>query len=339
MIVEFGAHGERAVEYLRTAERMLGSSADASSPRHAECVAYCLREALKTIPGSYGSLGGGEWRTRSRKVWEAKQRFAQVRGVPGADEDGALRELLDSIDDLARTFEQETIHQKRLIAVMVERTGAQPLSSGTRPVDAYQDLLTQVDRTLHTGTSLAAVAGLWGEALALLRQLFLPPDARHRELASLAALQGPAIADAVTLESLLAAPGHLEYFLARIDDPAWLDLLDASGLLEPADGQSAWPVYAAVERLRGQHAVRLSALLASMLGRWGADQGKAFAVTRAALLLGVDGQDVILRAVQRRSEFVSLVVGRSGGGPEGSPGQRVCPASRRYGHLRRAPVR
>ena len=64
LIVEFGAHGERAVEYLRTAERMLGSSADTSSPRHAECVAYCLREALKTIPGSYGGLGGGEWRTR-----------------------------------------------------------------------------------------------------------------------------------------------------------------------------------------------------------------------------------------------------------------------------------
>jgi hypothetical protein len=95
---------------------------------------------------------------------------------------------------------------------------------------------------------------LWGEALALLRQLFLPPDARHRELARLAALQGPAQADALTLESLLAAPGHLEYFLARIDDPDWLDLLDASGLLEPADGQSAWPVYAAVQRLRAQHA-------------------------------------------------------------------------------------
>jgi hypothetical protein len=306
LIVEFGAHGERAVEYLRTAERMLGSLADTSSPRHAECVAYCLREALKTIPGSYGGLGGGEWRTRSRKVSEAKQRFGQVRGMPGADEAGALRELLDRIDDLARTFEQESIHQKRLIAVMVERTGAEPLASGTRPVDAYQDLLTRLDRALHTGTSLAAVAGLWGEALALLRRLFLPPDARHQKLAGLAALQGPVEADAVTLESLLAAPGHLEYFLARVDDPGWLDLLDASGLVEPADGQGTWPVHAAVERLRGQHAGRLSALLAIMLSRWGADPGKAFAVARAALLLGVDGQDVILRAAKRHPSSPAL---------------------------------
>ena len=297
--MEFGAHGERAVEYLLTAERMLSSSADTSSPRHAECVAYCLREALKTIPGSYGCLGGGEWRSRSRKVWEAKQRFAQGQGVPGADEAGALSDLLSSIDDLARTFEQETIHQKRLIAVMVERTGAQPLSSGTRPVDAYQDVLAQLDQALHTGTSLAAVTGLWQEALVLLRQLFLPPDARHRELARLASLQGPVQADVVTLKSVLAAPGHLEYFLSRIDDPGWLDLLDTSGFLEPADGQSAWPVYAAVERLRAQNAVRLSALLASMLGRWGSDQGKASAIARAALLLGVAGQDVILQAVRR----------------------------------------
>ncbi len=35
-----------------------------------------------------------------------------------------------------------------------------------------------------------------------------------------------------------------------------------------------------------------------MLSRWGADPGKAFAVARAALLLGVDGQDVILRAAK-----------------------------------------
>ena len=298
LIVEFGAHGERAVEYLRTAERMLSSSADMSSPRHAECVAYCLREALKTIPASYGGLGGGEWSIRSRKVLEAKQRFAQVRGVPGADEAGALRELLVSIDDLARIFEQESIHQKRLIAVMVERTGAEPLASGTRPVDAYQDLLTRLDRAIHTGASLTAVADFWAEALTRLRQLFLPPDARHQELAGLAMLRGPVEADAAILESLLAAPGHLEYFLARVDDPGWLDLLDASGLLEPADGQGAWPAHAAVERLRGQHAGRLSALLAVMLSRWGADPGKAFAVARAALLLGVDGQDVVLRAAK-----------------------------------------
>ena len=145
LVVEFGDRGRRAVEFLRTAASLLTSRADPLPPRHAECVAYCLREALKTITASYGGLGGGEWRARSRKVSEAKQRFEQIRGLPGADSDGALRDLLDMIDDLAITFEQETIHQKRLIAVMVERTGAEPPPSGTKPVNTYQDLLTRLD--------------------------------------------------------------------------------------------------------------------------------------------------------------------------------------------------
>jgi hypothetical protein len=299
LIVEFGERGKRAVEFLQTAERLLNSPSGPSSPRQAECAAYCMREALKTIPESYGGLGGGEWRTRSRAVLQARQRFEQIRGLPGADEDGALRDLLASVDDLALTFEQESIHRKRLIAVMIERTGAAPLASGTKPVIAYQDLLSRLDRSLHTATSLEQVAELWGEAVAILRQLFLPPDARHEELARLAAIHGPAEADAVTLKALLAAPGHLQYFLARVDDPNWLELLDASGLLEPTAEQSAWPVHAAVERLSGSHAGHLSVMLTSMLNRWGAETGKAFVIARAALLLGVDGQAVILRAVQR----------------------------------------
>ena len=104
LVVEFGDRGRRAVEFLRTAASLLSSPADPLPPRHAECVAYCLREALKTIPASYGGLGGGEWRARSRKVSEAKQRFEQIRGLPGADTDGALRDLLGSIDDLALTL-------------------------------------------------------------------------------------------------------------------------------------------------------------------------------------------------------------------------------------------
>ena len=102
LVVEFGDRGRRAVEFLRTAASLLSSPADPLPPRHAE--------ALKTIPESYGGLGGGEWKARSRKVSKAKQRFEQIRGLPGADADGALRDLLGSIDDLALTHEQETIH-------------------------------------------------------------------------------------------------------------------------------------------------------------------------------------------------------------------------------------
>jgi hypothetical protein len=265
-----------------------------------------LREALKTIPASYGGLGGGEWRARSRKVSEAKQRFEQIRGLPGADTDGALRDLLGSIDDLALTHEQETIHQKRLIAVMVERTGAEPLASGTKPIDTYQDLLTRLDRASHTEVTLEATAGLWADALAILRQLFLPPDARHQELTRLAGLEKPTQADVVTLTSLLAAPSHLQYFLGKIHDPGWLEVLDASGLLEPLGGPGVWPVFAAVELLGETHAARLSALLTTMFDRWGADPEKAFAIARAALELGAEGRGVVLRSVRRHPAALAL---------------------------------
>ena len=222
------------------------------------------------------------------------------------DAEGALRDLLDRIDDLALTFEQETIHQKRLIAVMVERTGAEPLASGTKPVDTYQALLSRLDEALHGEVTLQEVAGLWLEALAILRQLFLPPEARHQELARLAELTNPAQADVIALKSLLAAPGHLQYFLARIHDPDWLELLDAAEMLEPPGGQNAWPVFAAVEQLGGTHAVQLSALLTAMFNRCGGDPDTAFAIASAALELGANGRNLVLRSVQRHPAASAL---------------------------------
>jgi hypothetical protein len=304
--VEFGGRGRRAVEFLRTAAGLLGRSAGPPTPRHAECVAYCLREALKTIPASHGVEGGGEWRTRSRKVSEAKQRFEQIRGLPGADTEGALHDLLDRIDDLALTFQHETIHQKRLIAVMVERTGAEPLASGTRPVNTYQALLARLDEALHEEITLEAVAGLSVEALAILRQLFLPPEARHQELRRLAELANPAQADLIALKSLLASPGHLQYFLARIHNPDWLELLDTAEMLEPPGGQNAWPVLGAVERLGGTHADQLSALLTAMFDRWGGDPDNAVAVALAALQLGADGRNLVLRSARRHPTVFAL---------------------------------
>ena len=82
LVFEFGDHGERAAEFLRTAADLRRSPANPASPRRAECVAYCLREALKMIPQSQAVAGSGAWRTRSRSVTDAKRRYEQVRGLP-----------------------------------------------------------------------------------------------------------------------------------------------------------------------------------------------------------------------------------------------------------------
>ena len=270
LTTEFGDHGHRAVEFLGTAAALLESD-EPAPPRRPECIAYCLREALTTLPESSGLRGGGEWRKLSRTVVDAKRRFEQVRQLPGEDADGALRDLLDSIDAMESTHTDKSIHQRRLIEVMVARTGVEPLAVGTNPVSDYQDLIKRSHDSLHGAASLETVEALWDDAVAVLRRLFLPPDARHKDLTWLAALREPTQADVDKLMPLLASPNHLHFFLARVSSPEWLELLEPAGLLDPLPGLAPWPVTAAVERLAGEHAVPLSEFLTRMFEKYRRD--------------------------------------------------------------------
>jgi len=298
LVVEFLDHGQRAVEFLRSAGALL-SMPPGLLPRQPALIAYCLREAMKAIPASQDNAGGGQWRTTSREVAEAKQRFEMIRRLPGGDGDGALQELLARIDQMALTHEQDRLHQQRLIAVITNRTGAQPLASGTGPVRTYQAVLDRLDSAVHGTVTFEGARHLWVDCLAILRQLFLPPDTRHRELDALAALGSPGQADVPALLALLAGPNHLQYFLSRIQTPSWLDLLDESRVLEPPAGQAGWPVFAAVEHLGDAHAAELATVLASMFDRWGSDPQKAWYLARAAVDLGSIGHDLVLRAVRQ----------------------------------------
>jgi hypothetical protein len=298
LTVEFLGHGRRAVAFLRSARELL-SMAPGLLPQQPALIAYCLREAMKAIPASQDIGDGAQWSTKSREVVEAKRRFEMVRGLPGEDSDGALQALLARIDEMALTHEQDRLHQRRLIAVIIDRTGAQPLASGTSPVRAYQDVLDRLDKAVHGTVSSEEARQLWTDCLAILRQLFLPPDTRHRELDALAALASPSQADVPALLALLAGPSHLGYFLSRIQSPAWFDLLDESGVLEPPAGQAGWSVFAAVEQLRDGHAAELAAALARMFDRWGSDLQKAWYLARAAVDLGSRGNEVVLRAVRQ----------------------------------------
>jgi hypothetical protein len=298
LVVEFGDRGRRAVEFLRTAAALL-DLAGHGTPRRPEAVAYCLREALKTIPEAHGPRSGGLWRVQSREVAEAKQRFEQIRGLPGEDAESALRDLLDSINKLALTHQQETVHQKRLIAAMLDRAGTEPLASGTNPVNTYQDLVSRLDHALHNDVTPDTALGMWREALAILRQLFLPPDARHRELTRMAEVAQPTQADVDSLGSLVATPAHLQFFLGKVDNADWLDALDAADLLTPPRGEATWPVAAAVERLGMTEGAQLAALLARMFDRWGADPNQAWHVAREATGLGPHGHDLLLRVARK----------------------------------------
>ena len=297
LIIEFGDHGRRAVEFLQTAESLLSLDSSHAMPRLAETAAYCLREAMKTIPDSQRDGQAGRWRSASRAVTDARRRFELVRGVPGEDEAGALRELFDAIDELELVHGQEGIHQRRLIAIMVSRTGTVPLSAGTEPVRRYQELVEALDVALHNEATVEAVRALWDRCIQALRQLFLPPDVRHSELSSLAARSTPGPADVEELLALLAGPNHLQYFLSRVADPLWLEALIDSGVLDPPAENGPWPVFAAIERLAPGHGAEVADWLHRMYERRVMNSSGVWFVARAAADAGPNGLGLIHRAI------------------------------------------
>jgi len=297
LAIEFGNHGRRAVDFLLTAQALLESPRQ--SPKLAETIAYCLREAMKTIPASQDVGGAGLWRSASRAVADARRRYELVRGVPGEDEQGALDELLATIDDLELVHSREGIHERRLITIMVDRTGSIPVASGTTPIRAYQALLRDLDEALHGDATLQLARQLWDRCAAILRQLFLPPDLRHAELEALADASGPVTDTEVEiLLPLIAAPNHLRHFLDRITSPEWLLALTETGILDPPTENAPWPVFSAVDRLAPDHGAVLADWLQQIYNRHASDPTRAWFVARAAAEIADDGAPLVLRALR-----------------------------------------
>ncbi len=304
--IEFGDHGRRAAEFLRTAADLLALASTAQTPRLPETIAYCLREAMKTIPASHQVEQAGQWRTASRAVADARRRYELVRGIPGEDAEGALRELLLAIDELEQIHGQEGIHQRRLIAIMVSRTGTTPLSAGTEPVRRYQELLDELDSALHNSATIEAVLVLWDRCILTLRQLFLPPDLRHQELAALAGSPAPGSAEVEQVLTLLAGSNHLQYFLTRVSDPAWLEALTESGVLDPPQENGPWPVFAAIDRLAPTHGAKVVAWLQRMYDLHSSDPTKRWFITRGAVEVGVDALPIVVQALREHDPSPAL---------------------------------
>lgn len=295
--VEFGAHGARSVEFLKTAYDLLNLG-PSTRPRLAQNICFSLREALVAIVSSFPVAPEYSWREASRKVADARRRFELVKDLPGEDGPRALSDLLKAIDDLERVHAQERIHQQRLIRIMVERTGAAPISHSIDPVEEYQGLLDALNKALHGDSDLDRARELWHRSLAILRRLFMPPDLREPGLEDLATIESPSAADVDRLRDLVASPNHLRYFLSRIMTFRWLEVLADTGVLDPPVGRAPWPVFAAVNGLAADHGPALATWLDRMYDRCGSDAEQAWYIAKAALEVTPDGADVVLRALR-----------------------------------------
>ena len=317
LVDEFGADGARAAEFLGSAHALLAG--DSSLPQAASHAAYAIREGLMALLRSAQVPDVPPWREASRAVVAAKETFLAARGLPGAGEEAALEHLVGQIDEMALTHDRAGLHQQRLIAVMLERTGAAPLEVGLKPVSRFDQVLDGANERLHGAAALDETCALWDEAVGLLEQLFLPPKARHDELERLAKRTDAGPADIERALQLLATPEHLQYFLARITAPAWLVDLAKRGMLEPTAASVPWPGFPAVEALRETYPNEVLAVLEDLATRHQKDELACWPVARAAHDLGPVGRDLVLRLAAKHPASPSLVVLAIDAATDGDP--------------------
>ncbi len=296
LVIEFGDHGQRAVDFLSTAQDLLEAD-QLDSPRLGETIAYCLREAMKAIPASLDTGDSGRWKKLSREVVDAYRRCKIAASLP-EDRDTIWNELDRRIDNLERFHYQPGLHEKQLLAVMSRRTGVVPLSAGTTPVRTYQNLLDKLNRALHGKCSVADSKQLWYECLNILRQFFLPPEIKQSELESLAQIELPSTTDMDDVLALVATPDQLRYFLKRISSPTWLRLLEPSGVLDPSDSlDKPWPAHVAAVQLAANYSTEVLAWLDEMYDKHGSNSIPALYLAKAALDMGESGFIVVHRAI------------------------------------------
>ena len=304
---EFGSRGERAVEFLHTASELLASlehdPADVA-PRIPDTVAYCLREAMTEVMNSQ-DVQGPLWKNISREVVDAKRRYAQTRGFPGTDASGALADLLRCIDEMAELHRQEGVHERRLIDVMVHRTGARPVSNAVSR--DYQKLVSLLSSGLHGSVSAEQAKKMWSACVDLLGKLFLPPDIRSEQLAALAQKDDPSDDDVAAVKKLLVTPIHLRHFLGRVRTPIWLKRLTADSVLDPPDDGGLWPVFGSVGRLARQDPDAVVDWLTTMYGRIRDTPECAWMLGLAALDVGEAALPLVLCIARRHPDRADMV--------------------------------
>jgi hypothetical protein len=279
LVGEFGELGLEAVQFLETAQQLLDDPAALRLPRRAGASAYCVREALKRLLPAESCQP--PWRKLSDDVVNAKKRFEAARSLPGADQTGALDDLITAIrglEDFKRN--EQGKHQRRLTELIERRAGVPPLTLSIRE---YQRLLGEIDQeAVHSSPSEEQVRQLFGRAISVLNAVFAPFPVRRAELDALAPLTDPQESDVTRLLAYSSTPHHLTYFLSRAVTPSWLTLLAPRGVLDPPQGGGVWPVLPAVEHFAGDFPDQVATWLEQANMIWGRNEVGAAYVALAA---------------------------------------------------------
>ena len=150
-----------------------------------------------------------------------------------------------------------------------------------------------------TNCTVADARECWSECVALLRQLFLQPDVRLRELDELALRDTPSDTDLTAVLRLVGTPIHVQRFLKRVSSPRWLWLLEGSSVLNTGGSELWWSAGSAAVRLADTHRGEVLCWLTGMHDRHGNVLERARAIAHTAYRLAGSALDVLLRIVRR----------------------------------------
>lgn len=291
--------GDRVLRCLRTAESLLRLSAeDGDDLRYAESAAYNLREALDSVVEDREAGRGGF--AIAIEAWEHYKITSQL---PGADEPSARVELAAVLDSLARDKERQAYMTRKLLEWFREQTGVAPIPGDVDPTLQYQRLRETAAGILHRDSPHAEVELLFGEAVAWFVRFFTPPSEVAEQLERLAQ-QSFSPDRLVELRSLAMNAHHLRLFLGRLEDPAWLEPMRKSGLIELPQSGELWSVNALVResnKLPDEDIARLlERVLDDLKSLPKADRrASAWEIMRTASWLGQAGHGVVLEVLRR----------------------------------------
>ena len=304
---DFGNHGARAAQFLKTADTMIGSLP--SAPRLGEVIAYCIREALVEVPRAAGSAEAEStdrpWRLLSRKVVDAATRYKRARGLTGMDEQQTLEDLLESISELDDFHSRDNVHTEGLRDIIKFRTGLSPLTRNVNAFTEYQRLIDDVQTMVHTSANAELITVDYVEpyfrrTIEVLSSLF-SVDSRMEQIQHLATLEQPSSTDVATLRTHLITPHDQSFFASFVNSPAWLDLMTDHGLLDPPEnGGERWLAAMMINRLRDRYGRYIADWLGRAWNRWSSTEQGISSLADAAFQAEEYGRETLILCLQRK---------------------------------------
>ncbi|MGO4230195.1 hypothetical protein AB4Y72_15145 [Arthrobacter sp. YAF34] len=224
-----------------------------------------------------------------------------------ADEDVTLKDLSLAIKAMAEIHGQDSKHERRLKAVLLERAGNAPAPDGLAAISEYARILDDAGSALHANISPPEAEVLLRRATRTLTRLFLPREPRNARLEELALLTEPTAVHLDELQHLALMPDHLRWFLSKLRGPGWLHILEKSGLIAPPTVHSRWVGHWMVASLKDDHPREIIDTLERILGRFKDSPPAVQTLARAAQDVGPAGRGLLLQCLSAAAGDVAFL--------------------------------